>query len=181
MNKLKTLYLTGYRSFEVGVFKDKDPKIQVIKKVLKEALRYYAENGLEWVLTSGNLGVELWGAEVVSELKSDFPDLNLGIIFPFSEFGSQWNETNQAKLQMVKQLADYVNSTSHQPYKAPDQLRNHTSFLLEHSNGTLMVYDKEFPGKPKFFVEAAEKFSENSPYLIHLITMDDLQNSIETF
>ncbi|MGM0124223.1 hypothetical protein IGI37_001597 [Enterococcus sp. AZ194] len=180
MNNLKTLYLTGYRSFEIGVFTEKDPKIQVIKKVLKAEIQQYAENGLEWVLTSGNLGIELWGAEVVSELKEDFPELNLGIIFPFEEFGSQWNETNQLKLQTAKQLADYVDATSHQPYKAPDQLRNHTQFLLEHSGGTLMVYDKEFPGKTEFFVKAAEQFSEKFPYVIHMITMDDLQNSIES-
>lgn len=180
MNKLKTLYLTGYRSFEIGVFQEKDPKIQVIKNVLKRELQQYVENGLEWVLTSGNLGVELWGSEVVSELKSEYPDLKLGIIFPFEEFGSQWNETNKMKLQTVKQLADYVDATSHQPYKAPDQLRNHTQFLLEHTGGTLMIYDKEFPGKLEFFVKSVERFSEKKPYVIQMITMDDLQNSIES-
>ena len=64
----KTLYVTGYRSFELGIFQGKDPKITVIKMSKKE-LASYIETGVEWILISGNLGVELWTAEVVGELK----------------------------------------------------------------------------------------------------------------
>ena len=53
---MKTLYFTGYRSFELGVFQEKDPKIKIIKKVIKMSLLSYIEQGLEWVLISGNLG-----------------------------------------------------------------------------------------------------------------------------
>ena len=60
MDKSKVIYVSGYRSFELGVFKENDPKIQVVKNVLKKELRQLAEEGLEWVLVSGNLGVELW-------------------------------------------------------------------------------------------------------------------------
>ncbi len=35
MDKSKVIYVSGYRSFELGVFKENDPKIQVVKNVLK--------------------------------------------------------------------------------------------------------------------------------------------------
>jgi uncharacterized phage-like protein YoqJ len=179
MQSVKTLYITGYRSFELGIFQAKDPKITVIKNVLKKEIIHYVESGLEWVLISGNLGVELWTAEVVAEIKNDYPELQLGLLYPFKEFGSNWNEQNQELLTKTESLADYVNSVSHQPYQSPAQLKQHTQFLLNHSGGCLLIYDREFPGKTQYFLKEAESFSEREPYEIHLITMDDLQNSLE--
>ncbi|MDA9471997.1 DUF1273 domain-containing protein [Enterococcus sp. 5H] len=179
MENVKTLYVTGYKSFEIGVFQDNDPKITVIKKVLKREISDYLNAGLEWVLVSGNLGTEIWAAEVVAELKNDYPDLKLGIIYPFKEFGSNWNEKNQGNLTKIEGLADYVDSVSHQPYQSPAQLKMHTKFLLEHSGASLLVYDKEYPGKTEYFLKDAELFSEKYPYEIRLITMDDLQNSMQ--
>lgn len=179
MDKIKTIYVSGYRSFEIGVFQEKDPKIEIIKNVLKKELLAYLDAGLEWVLVSGNLGVELWTAETIGELKNDYPDLKLGLIFPFKDFGSNWNEKNQLALEKIKSLADYVNSVSHQVYKTPAQLKAHTTFLLEHTGGSLLVYDKEYEGKTSFFLRDAEAFSERFSYDIRLITMDDLQNSVE--
>lgn len=99
------------------------------------------------------------------------------IIYPFQGFGENWNEANQQMLQRVQMSADYVNATSHQPYKEPSQLRNHTQFLLEHTDGALLLYDEEFPGKTSFFLKDAKKYREDHPYEIDQITMDDLQNA----
>lgn len=131
MDKSKVIYVSGYRSFELGVFKENDPKIQVVKNVLKKELHQLAEEGLEWVLVSGNLGVELWAVQIVAELKEEYPELSLGILYPFSDFGNNWNEGNQEKKQLAEQLADYVEAVSHQPYQSPSQLKNHTRFILE--------------------------------------------------
>lgn len=174
---IKTLILTGYRSYELGVFQEKDPKIKIIKKSIKDAVIQYLDDGLEWLLISGNLGVELWGAQVIKELQKDYPDLKLGIIFPYEEFGKNWQEKNQQVLQEVLLTAQYVNSTSHEPYKNPGQLKNHTHFLLEHSSGLIIVCDDEFPGKPSFFFKEAKEYADKNTYLIHQITMDDLQNT----
>lgn len=178
METLKTMILTGYRSYELGVFQEKDPKFEIIKKSIKNTLIRYLEEGLEWILISGNLGVELWGAEVVFSLQKEYPELKLGVIFPFADFGSQWNEKNQEKLSLIKSQADYVDAVSHEAYKNPSQLKNHTRFLLEHSGGVIMVYDEEFPGKNQYFLKEAQDFSEKHEYLIDKITMDDLQNVI---
>ena len=53
--------------------------------------------GLEWVLIQGQMGIELWTAEVVLDLKKDYPELKLGIITPFLGHTQRWNEQNQAK------------------------------------------------------------------------------------
>lgn len=58
MDKSKVIYVSGYRSFELGGFKENDPKIQVVKNVLKKELRQLAEEGLEWVLVTGMKGTK---------------------------------------------------------------------------------------------------------------------------
>jgi uncharacterized phage-like protein YoqJ len=180
MENVKTLYVTGYKSFEIGVFQDNDPKIAVIKNVLKREIIGFLEAGLEWVLVAGNLGTEIWAAEVVAELKNDYPELKLGIIYPFKEFGSNWNEKNQGNLEKIERLADFVDSVSHQTYQSPAQLKMHTRFLLEHTGASLLIYDREYPGKTEYFLKDATLFSEQYPYEIRLITMDDLQNSLDS-
>lgn len=53
------LWISGYRSYELNVFGDKDPKIAVIKYALKNYLVNLLEEGqLDWIITGANLGVE---------------------------------------------------------------------------------------------------------------------------
>ena len=99
------------------------------------------------------------------------------MLYPFKDFGNNWNEQNRELLTKAESLADYINSVSHQPYQSPAQLKMHTKFLLEHSGGSLLIYDKEYP-QNGVFLKDAQHFSEREPYDIRLITMDDLQNSV---
>ncbi|MGH2192908.1 SLOG family protein, partial [Enterococcus faecalis] len=78
--------------------------------VLKKALASYIEAGVEWILISGTLGVELWTAEVVGALKTAYPEVQLGLLYPFKDFGNHWNGQNRELLTKAKSLADYINS-----------------------------------------------------------------------
>ena len=37
---MTSLLVTGYKSFELGIFKDKDPKVTIIKKAIKSFITY---------------------------------------------------------------------------------------------------------------------------------------------
>ena len=176
---MTNLYISGYRTYELGVFSEQDAKIDVIKKALKNEITSFIESGVDWILTSGQLGVEQWAVEVVEELKMDYPEIQQAIIFPFLEFGSNWKDDKKLKMTELKELADYTESTSHQPYKDPSQLKNHQKFMLEHTDGALLVYDKEFEGKTKFLYQAIQKKQETSTYECRLIDLDQLQNTIQ--
>lgn len=106
---MKRVWVTGYRSYELNIFKDNDPKVQVIKEVLKNYLRAQLElNDDEfWVITGPQMGTERWGLEAALELQADFPQLKTALMFPFAEFGKQWNENNQLKLTSITQQVDF--------------------------------------------------------------------------
>jgi len=66
---MKVIAVTGYKPFELGIFKNDHPGVECIKKALRRKLTAFVEDGLEWVIISGQLGVELWAAEVVFEIQ----------------------------------------------------------------------------------------------------------------
>ncbi len=178
---LARLWLTGYRAWEVNAYGDQDPKITVIKYTLKNALRPLIEDGLEWVITGGELGVEQWGAAAALELKAAYPQLQVAMMLPFGDFGHQWNEANQTKLQTLTAQVDFSQATSSGPYESPAQLSGYTRFMAQHTDGALMLYDLDFEGKPKFAYQAALAEQARREYPLTLITMPDLEESARDY
>ncbi|MHC9000658.1 SLOG family protein [Enterococcus bulliens] len=176
MTQAKTIFISGYRNYEIGIFQEKDPKIAVIKKSLKSTCIQLIEEGATWFVISGSLGVELWAAQVILELKQEY-EVSLAVISAYTEFFAKWNEQNQQAMQTILEQADFVDAVSRQPYTSPQQLKNHTQFVLAHTMGCVLVYDPEYPGKSQFFIRDATQYQECHSYEILYITMDDLQNA----
>lgn len=175
------LWISGYRSYELNVFGDKDPKIAVIKYALKNYLVNLLEEGqLDWIITGANLGVEQWSAAVGIELRNQYP-VHVSILTPYANFADRWNESNQGKLYNLKESVDFFASTSNSSYQSPDQLRNYQAFLLSHTDRAMLVYDSEHPGKPKFDYKLIRKYQETKDYPLDLIDFYDLQDAAEEY
>jgi Uncharacterized protein conserved in bacteria len=112
---MQTIYVTGYRPHELGIFNDRHPGIPIIKKSIENELRILLEDGLEWVVISGQQGVETWTAEVIIELKKEYDNIKYSIITPFLEQEKNWNEQKQLKYQYIVSHADFVTSVTKRP------------------------------------------------------------------
>ncbi|MHA6259793.1 SLOG family protein [Sporosarcina sp. CAU 1771] len=172
---LKRLVVTGYKQHELGIFDENHPGIAFIKKALKSKLLSLLDTGLEWVIISGQLGVETWTAELVLELKDEYPNLKYALITPFLEQEKNWNETKQETYRSLIEKADYHNSLTQTPYEAPWQFIEKNKFFMRNSDGILIVYDEENEGSPKFIKQAADRYAARSEYQVLTITADDLQ------
>ena len=137
------------------------------------------EEGLEWVLISGQLGVELWAAEAVFELQMEYPELKLAVITPFLDQEAAWNENNKEWYESVLMQADFVDSVTKKGYEKPWQFRLKNQFFLDKSDGLLLLYDQEKEGSPKYLYELAVQYQRNHDYPIELITFYDLQMIVE--
>ncbi|WP_124978421.1 DUF1273 domain-containing protein [Ligilactobacillus salitolerans] len=171
------LWVTGYRSYELNIYNEQDKKLAVIKAALKTELSERIENGLEWILTGGQLGIEQWTIEVGLDLKKDFPELKLAMLLPFSNFSEKWKPEKQQHLQELKTAVDFSAEVSKQPYRSPQQLKNYQIFMLNHTEGALMVYDPEYPGKSRYDHEAILKKQQASEYGLELLDMLSLQDT----
>jgi uncharacterized phage-like protein YoqJ len=176
---IKVLAISGYKPFELGIFKNDHPSVTFIKAAIKKELFQMLEEGLEWVLISGQLGVELWAAEVVFELKSEFPDVKLAVITPFLDQEASWSENNSEWYKSTLVQADFIDSVTKKGYEKPWQFRLKNQFFIEKSDALLLLYDQEKEGSPKYIYEMALQYQNNHSYPIQLITFYDLQVIVE--
>lgn len=174
---MKRLLITGYKASELGIYSLKHPGIPIIKEAIRRRLAAFIDEGLEWVIVSGQWGVELWAAETALELKRSYEHLQLAVITPFLEQDEQWSEEKQTAYRQVIQRADYVNSVSKSKYAGPWQFRTKDQFLLRNTDGLLLLYDEEKEGSPKFIREQAEHYMRSEPgYRMIRIGADELQS-----
>lgn len=167
---MSTILITGYKSFELGIFQDKDPKIEVIKKAIRRDMVRMLEAGADWFIFLGNLGFEFWALEVAKELQEDY-DVMLATIFAFENQGENWNETNQEKLDQFKQV-DFI-KYSFKDYQNPSQFRQYNQFLISNSDGAYLFYDEENETNIKFIYQLMK---EKDNYFISQLRFEDLND-----
>ncbi|MGN7478853.1 DUF1273 domain-containing protein [Solibacillus silvestris] len=177
---MKSLYVTGYRPHELGIFNDKHPGVAIIKTAIENQLRTLVEDGLEWVVISGQQGVETWAAQVVLHLKEDYPALKYSIITPFLEQEKNWNEHKQETYMHIVNQADFVTAVTKRPYEAPWQFIEKDKFIIANTDAALLVYDEENEGSPKYVHRLIQKYKEqHEEYELLIINAYDLQTVAE--
>ncbi|WP_281891102.1 DUF1273 domain-containing protein [Paenibacillus sp. YYML68] len=176
---MKRMLITGYKASELGIFSNKHPGVPIIKKAIRRRLEEALEEGLEWVIVSGQWGVELWAAQAVIELKADYPQLQLAVITPFLEQEENWSDDKKEQYQEVLRRADYTKSVTNSKYVGPWQFAEKNKFLLKHTDGLLIVYDEEKEGSPRYMLKQAEQQAAARHYVIRTITAFELEQAAE--
>lgn len=175
------LWLSGYRSYELSIFNEKDPKLTVLRYALQQELKNLLENGLEWIITSGQLGIEQWGCQEALKLKTAYPHLKIALMTPYIDFSKTWNEHHQLKFSELQDQCDFYASISNEPYTGVKQLQNYQTFMLEHTDQAFFVYDPQFEGKLNYAYQAILKYQQLHSYPMHLLEMDQLQEYAQNY
>ena len=170
-----SVLVVGYKAFDLGIFGDKDQRLKIIKAAIRRDLIYLLENGMKWLVFTGNLGFEVWVLEVAKELQEEF-NFQLATIFIFENQGENWNEVNQEKLANFKNV-DFI-KYAYPSYENPSQFRTYNQFLLESTDGAYLFYDEENETKLKYLYRMMK---ENEQYHIKKLTFDDLNELAENF
>ncbi|WP_414048161.1 SLOG family protein [Macrococcus equi] len=177
---MKTVYITGYKPYEIGIFKNNQPEVRFIKLYLQDKIKSYIKEGLEWVIIQGNLGTELWAGEIVIRLKKQY-DIKLGIITPFLNHTEKWNEENQLYYQRIAQRADYLNSVFQDTYKGSYMFQQANQFILDNTEGTILFYDEELEASPQYFKRTLIDFMEKNHYTMDSISLFDLSEFVSEY
>ena len=170
-----SVLVVGYKAFDLGIFGDKDQRLKIIKAAIRRDLIYLLENGMKWLVFTGNLGFEVWVLEVAKELQEEY-NFQLATIFIFENQGENWNEANQEKLANFKNV-DFI-KYAYPSYENPSQFRTYNQFLLESTDGAYLFYDEENETKLKYLYRMMK---ENEQYHIKKLTFDDLNEMAENF
>lgn len=172
---MKRLVVSGCKPMEINIFNEADERIEYIKSALKKRIIGFIEEGLEWVIISGQMGVEIWTAEVVLDLKEEY-DIKIGMFPPFENQHRRWPEPLQEKYENLTFTVDFHQPIYKGDYKGPYQFKAKDKWLIEKTDGSLLLMDEEYPGSTGYFYEAAKE-AENYP--IYFITPFDLQEIVE--
>ncbi|MGJ9460051.1 SLOG family protein [Oceanobacillus sp. CF4.6] len=173
---MKILTVSGYKSMELSIFKENDPRITFIKAAIEKRLIGFIEEGMEWVIISGQMGVEMWTADIVLDLQETY-DIKIGVFPPFENQDNRWPDNLKEKYEELQMVADFYKPLYQGDYKGPYQFKAKNKWFVDKSDGCLLLMDDEFPGSNRFLYEAAK--TTNKDYPIFIITPADLDDAVE--
>lgn len=172
------IWMTGFRSYELGVNGAKDPKLAVIKFAIERLLRTSIEDGADWLITGGQMGIEQWAIEVALDLQAtDYPEFQIALMTPFAKFGAQWNENNQEKLSQLKSRVNFSSTVHQGDFGGRAQMQAYQRFMLTHTDKGIIFFDEEATeSKARYDDTAMREYSENFDYPVTRIDLDRLQD-----
>ncbi|MEF2967686.1 DUF1273 domain-containing protein [Paenibacillus sp. M1] len=173
---MKNILVTGYRAHELGIYNNKHQGIPYIRRAIASRLIPLVEEGLEWVITPGQYGVDLWACEAAIMLKDTYPHLKCSMITAFSHPEEQWNEDKQEYYRELARSIDFYASVSKEGYQGPWQFTARDELLLRKTDGILLVYDEEAgEASPKYFKQRALKKQAEEGYAYIQIGPEEIQ------
>lgn len=175
---MNTILVSGYRAHELNIFGQRHKGIGYIQQAIIHRLVPLIEEGLEWVITPGQYGVDLWACEAAISLKASYPNLKVSMIAAYRNPEEKWSEDKKSYYAELIRKVDYYTSVSAQPYEGGWQLKARDELLLRKTDGLLLVYDEESGGSPKYLREKALRMQQRDHYTVMCITPDDIQEIV---
>lgn len=170
---MTTILITGYKSFELGIFQNKDNRVEIIEEAIRKDLISYLENGVNWFVFMGNLGFEYWALKVAKNLQKEY-DFQIASIFLFEDQGKNWNDANQLNLGEFKTV-DFV-KYSYPTYESVSQFKNYNQFLVDNTDEAYLFYDSENETNLKYLLQLME---DKKDYRVNFLTFERLNEFLE--
>jgi uncharacterized phage-like protein YoqJ len=130
---------TGHRPKKFGTYDETSPVIVNVKARLKEKILEQIEEGHRLFITGGALGVDTWAAEIILDLKSEYPDLRLTVAAPCYNYDSKWNAPSRQRAKIIAERADsflYVNECEYNP----QVMSRRNYWMVNHSDTVIAVW-----------------------------------------
>ena len=128
----------------------------MVSERLRETLIKCIEKGYCFFGAGGALGFDTLAAQIVLELKKDYPQIRLILVLPCHNQTRGWDEKDIATYELIKGKADKVVYTSDDYFRGCMQKRNRH---LVDCSSLCVCYLKESKGGTAYTVEYAKKKS----------------------
>ena len=151
----KRCSFTGYRPQKMPFgFDESDPRCIDFKARLHDALEELIGKGFAHFISGGAMGMDMYAAEAVLELKETYPWIILEMVSPFDDQAKRWEPEYQSRHELLFAAADIVTATSH-PYTR-GCLFKRNRYLVDNADLLLAAYDGQ-PGGTRMTVEYARE------------------------
>lgn len=130
---------TGYRPEKLPFFGEDDPLCAELKLRLRDQTEALIKDGAEEFCSGMALGVDMWAAEIVLELKTVYPKIRLTAVIPCPEQADRWSAEHKARYHYILERCDKKITVSPEYAKGCMQKRNKA--LVDLCDILLAVFD----------------------------------------
>lgn len=140
-----------------------------LKKVLAEQIAALTNDGITGFITGMALGVDLWAAQIVLDLRKKNPMLKLCCALPCEGQEKKWPADKQELYRSILKQADDIHWESRN-YIA-DCMLNRNRYMVDHASILLAIYNGAYRSGTGMTVRYAES-RHRKIILIHPITRE---------
>ena len=137
---------TGHRPEKL-----KEPETEIIAGLRREIISAI-DDGFVTFISGMARGVDIWAAEIVLSLRSEYSSIRLICACPYEGFELQWKEEWQRRYKAILDNADTVEYISPRYSRSCFQTRN--EWMVNHSARVIAVYNGESGGTRNTIVYA---------------------------
>ena len=136
-------------------FNESDPRCIDFKCRVKETIQALYDMGYRHFISGGALGMDMFAAEAVLELRAQHPDMILEMVSPFDDQAARWSPKLRARHDRLFAQADITTATGHAYTRSAMFRRNH--YLVDNADLLLAAYDGQ-PGGTAMTCELARRY-----------------------
>ena len=153
--KIMRLAFTGYRPQKMPFgFDEGDARCIDFKKRLRNTIENFIWQGYRHFISGGAMGMDMYAAEIVQELKTQYPGIILEMVSPFDEQAAKWLPQYQRRHDTLFDQADIVTAIGHEYTKSC--MFNRNRYLVNNADMLLAAYDGQ-PGGTEMTIRYARQ------------------------
>lgn len=125
-------------------YNENDPDCIMLKNILRAEIERLIDQGVNYFISGMALGVDMWAAEIVLELKKIGHNIKLECAIPCVDQDIKWIESSRRRYAAILKRADKVEYVGRE--YTPDCMMKRNRYMIDHSNYVIAVYDGGYSG-----------------------------------
>lgn len=137
----RTCTFTGHHPQKMPYIIDEtDERCLRIKERLKEEIELLIkEKGTTHFISGMALGIDIYAAEIVLELKKQYPNVTLEAVIPFEEQANKWKEADRERYYTILEKCDKESML--QKHYSSDCMLKKDHYMVDEADVIIAVWD----------------------------------------
>lgn len=154
---MKSCAFTGHRPQNLPFgFREDDERCAALKEILKnQIVSLITDESVTHFISGMALGVDMYAAEIVLELKKTYPGITLESAIPCETQAAKWNVAMRERYYGIAAQCD--KETLLQTHYTPDCMDKRNRYMVDHADYIIAVWDGKPSGTGKTVMYAQSK------------------------
>ena len=122
-----------------SIFYTANNESSILKQKLEDEIKKALSNGYAHFISTMQLGIDIWGAEIVLRVKNFYPKVVLEASLPYENQADFWDESQRELYFNILAECDYINYASTHYTASCDKLAR--TYMIDKSQLLIAVYD----------------------------------------